>query len=101
MDILLERSIRAAKQAAEQQTPVINALITKLSNHSLRPSASLSSDLQPLSSDSTEYKELSALMAAAQAPMHSISVVRIPDREARFGAWKGTLPAHLRQTSRV
>ncbi len=66
-----------------------------------RTSASLSHDLQPFGAQSAEYKELSALMADDQALVHSISRVIIPEREARFRAWRGTLPAHLQSTTRV
>ena len=97
----MQRSIEAAQQAAQLRVPCIAALIVKLTSPLPRASASLSHDLQPLSAQSAEYKELSAIMAAAKAPLHSISQVSVPDREARFHGWHATLPAHLQTTSRV
>ena len=101
VDIMLQRSIEAAQQAAQLQVPCIHALIAKLAAPLPRTSASLSHDLLPLINQSDEYKELSAVMAAATAPVHSISRVVVPDREARFRAWKATLPADLQTTCRV
>jgi len=101
VDTVLQGRIQAAQQAAQLQRPCIDRLIAKLTSPMPRTSASLSHDLQPLAAQSAEYKELSALMADVQAPVHSISRVIIPEREARFRAWRGTLPAHLQSTTRV
>ncbi len=101
VDTVLQGRIQAAQQAAQLQRPCIDDLIIKLTSPMPHTSASLSHDLQPLSAQSAEYKELSALMAGVQAPVHSISRVIIPEREARFRAWRGTLPAQLQSTTRV
>lgn len=101
MDVMLQRSIQAAQLAAQLQVPCLDDLIAKLTIPLPRTAASLSHDLQPLDAQSAEYKELSAVMASAKAPVHSISRVDVADREARFRAWKATLPAHLQTTSRV
>ena len=101
MDTVLQGRIQAAQQAAQLQRPCIDALIAELTRPMPHTSASLSHDLQPLGAQSAEYKELSGLMADVAAPVHSISRVVVPEREARFRAWKGTLPAHLQLTTRV
>lgn len=101
VDTVLQGRIQAAQQAAQLQRPCIDRLIAKLTRPLPRTSASLSHDLQPLAAQSAEYKELSALMADVQAPVHSISRVIVPEREARIRAWKGTLPAHFQSTTRV
>ena len=101
VDIVLERSIKAAQQAAEIQVPCIDAAIAELRKPLPRTCASLSHDLQPLSPQSAAFKELSALMSSAQAPVHSVSLVVVPERERRFAAWKASLPAELQSTSRV
>lgn len=100
-DINLQRSIQTSQQAAQLQVPRIEGLIAKLNIFLPRTSASLSHDLQPLSPQSAEYQQLSAVMASANAPIHSISRVDVPDREARFRAWTATLPSDLQTTSRV
>ena len=101
VDIFLQRDIQAAQQAAKQQIPVIDALVRKLNAPLPRASATLAEDLLPLDAGHAEYKQLKALMQSVHAPVHSISQVKTPDREARFLAWKGTLPAHLQAVSRV
>lgn len=101
VDTVLQGRIQAAQQAAQLQRPCIDALIAELTRPMPHTSASLSHDLQPLGAQSAEYKELSALMADVAAPVHSISRVVVPEREARFRAWRGTLHAHLQSTTRV
>ena len=101
VDANLQRSIQAASDAAQRQVSHISTYVAQLSVALPRPVATLPRDLQPVDSQSAVYKELSAVMATVSKPVRSISRVNAPDREARFNAWRASLPAHLQHVSRV
>ena len=99
MPAKLHADVKAAQLQAQLETPVLNAAVARLQAPIPPPAAPTQlTDLVTVQPGSTEYQHVKAMVPMG---VHEIKRVVVPEREARFDAWRLGLPRQYQVVTSV